>query len=57
MGWVIGGGLAGLLMSVLMYVGDHRWFPREAPLRTAVSAAALAVLGLQVGTLIRRRRA
>lgn len=57
MGWVIGGGLAGLLMSVLIYVGDHRWFPREAPLRTAVLAATLAVLGLQVGTLIRRRRA
>jgi hypothetical protein len=57
MGWVLGGGLVGLLVSVLIYFGDHRWFPGEAPLRTAVLAAALAVLGLQVGTLIRRRRA
>jgi hypothetical protein len=57
MGWVLGGGLVGFLVSALIYVGDHHWFPREAPLRTSVLAATLAVLGLQVGALIRRRRA
>jgi hypothetical protein len=57
MGWVVGGGLVGLLVSALIYLSDHHWFPREAPLRTGVLAAALAVLGLQAGALIRRRRA
>jgi hypothetical protein len=57
MGWVVGGGFVGLLGAWLIYLSDHHWFPREAPLRTGVLAAALAVLGLQVGAFIRRRRA
>ena len=52
-GWVFGGGLVGLLMSVLIYLGDYDWFPREKPL----ASIALVVLGLQVGALIQRRRA
>jgi hypothetical protein len=52
MGWILGGGLGGLLMAVLIYVADTPDFLDEAPL----SGIALVVLGLQMGEFIRRRR-
>jgi hypothetical protein len=55
--WVLGGGLVGLLVSVVIVASDKLWFRGGAPLRTAGLAATLAILGALVGALIRRRRA
>ncbi len=52
MGWVFGGGLVGLLMVVLIYLGDHHSFSGS----TSLSNIAVVALGLQAGEFIRRRR-
>jgi len=56
-GRILGGGLVGLLVSVVIVASDKFWFKGGAPLRTAGLAVSLAVLGALLGTHMRRQGA